>query len=134
VVERSGRRRLVAASGLLCAGIILGTSAVSVSARPVVVLEQTAPGATEATAATVGSGAGSHASVSGDGRFVASQGAPATDDDPRTTTVYLTDRESGTTEEMTVEVEIEAEEARVPAEVEDVADLVDKLHNTAKVI
>jgi hypothetical protein len=102
VVERSGRRRLIAASCLLCAGIILNTSANSVSARPTVVLEQAAPDAPAATAGAVGSGSGSHASVSGDGRFVASQGAPPSDDDPRTTTVYLTDRESGSTEEMTV--------------------------------
>ena len=102
MVERSGRRRLFAASCLLCAGVILSTSAASVSARPTVVLEQTASDAPEATAGAVGSADGSHASVSGDGRFVASQGAPTNDDDPRTTTVYLTDRETGSTEEMTV--------------------------------
>ncbi len=102
MAERSGRRRLVAASSLLCAGIIFSASAVSVSARPTVVLEQAASAAPEATAAAVGSAAGSHASVSGDGRFVASQGVPTNPEDPRTTTVYLTDRESGSTEEMTV--------------------------------
>ena len=93
---------MFAASGLLCAGVILSTSVANVSARPVVLLEQSSPAAGDVAAAAVGSGAGSHASVSGDGRFVVSQGAPTGDDDPRTTTVYLTDSESGTTEEMTV--------------------------------
>jgi hypothetical protein len=97
VGERSGRRHLVVAAGVVCASAVFGASATS--ARPVV--EVTRPAAPiPAVAAPVG--LGSHATVSGDGRFVASQARPADETDPRTSTIVLTDRETGVTREMTV--------------------------------
>ena len=94
----------VAASSVLGAGLILSTSAAGVDARPVVLLEQAEPTTPTVPAATVGDGIGSHATVSGDGRIVAYQGQPPAggdSEDSRTATVYVTDRESGTTTEIT---------------------------------
>lgn len=107
VVERSGRRRVVGVlSAVLCAGFVLSAS--SVSARPVVVLGDAARTALRAETAPAGqTSVGSAASVSGDGRYMAYQGLPGGGDpavaatDSRTSTVYLTDRESGTTTEVT---------------------------------
>jgi len=111
VTERSGRRRAIAAvTGVLSAGLILSTGAVDVSARPVVV--QQADSAIDAAAAsTVGAGLGSNPTVSGDGRFVVFQGRPGlagdgltlvdSAEDSRSTTIYLTDRESEITSEVT---------------------------------
>ena len=107
MVERSGRRRWVAAvSGALCAGFVLSASSISASARPAVFVGQSAPGV-PSVAAAVGTSGSSHPSVSGDGRFVTYVGQPGGGDpaaaaaDPRTGTVYLTDREVGTTVELT---------------------------------
>ena len=94
---------IAAASGVLAAGFILGAGNAGVSARPTVVLEQGAPSA-PAPGDLVGPGQGSNGSVSGDGRFVAYEGSPAGGDgsaDSRTSTIYLTDRESNTTTEVT---------------------------------
>jgi hypothetical protein len=94
---------IAAASGLLAAGFILGAGTAGVSARPAVVLEQAAPSA-PAPGDPIGPGQGSNGSVSGDGRFVTYQGSPAGADqsaDSRTSTVYLTDRESNSTTEIT---------------------------------
>ncbi len=57
VEHRSGRRVIAAASGLLAAGFILGAGTAGVSARPSVVLEQSAPSA-PAPGDLVGPGAG----------------------------------------------------------------------------
>lgn len=107
MVERSGRRRWVAGlSGVLCAGLVMSASGLDASARPAVLLGQTAPD-DSSIAAAVGTGESSHPSVSGDGRFVVYQGRPGAGDeaaaaaDPRTSTVYLADREAGTTVELT---------------------------------
>jgi hypothetical protein len=97
VVERSGRRRLVVAASVLSAGAILGTGAAS--ARPSV---EIARPAAPAPAVSAPAGLGSHPTVSGDGRFVASQGRPADGTDARSSTVYLTDRANDVTREMTV--------------------------------
>jgi hypothetical protein len=109
VAEGSGRRRvLAAATSVLCAGFVLSASAATVAARPDVALRHldTAPRPTAAGA--VGDGGGSHATVSGDGRYVAFQGVPGgvagvpvADGDNRSSTIYLTDREVGVTTELT---------------------------------
>jgi len=107
VVERSARRRVIAASGLLCAVFVLGASSVGVSARANVFVQQPPSEAASTVADPIGSGVGSNASLSGDGRFVAYQARPGGNDDaaaaadPRTTTIYLTDRDSGVTAEVT---------------------------------
>jgi hypothetical protein len=107
VTERNRRRRVVGAlSGVLCAGFVLGAS--GVDARPIVVLDQAIAADSINVIAPDGQALGSAASVSGDGRFVAYQGLPGGGDaaaaasDPRTSTVYLTDREAATTVEVTV--------------------------------
>jgi len=106
-----------ALSGVLCAGFVLGSSAVG--ARPVVVLDTASSTDVISPITPDGLSSGSGASVSGDGRFVASQGAPGSGDlaadpaadspadsaaaaDSRISTVYLTDRELGTTIEVTL--------------------------------
>lgn len=106
VTQGSGRRRAVAAAvGALCAGLVL--SAGAVDARPIVVPAQVADQSGALANPVERGGIGSHATVSGDGRFVAYQGAPGgasldvADGDERTSTVYLTDRESGETTEIT---------------------------------
>ncbi len=107
VTERNGRRRVVAAlSSVMVAGLVLGANAVD--ARPVVDIVPSSatavPGPIDPTGAALGSGA----SVSGDGRFVAYQGPPGNGDpavaavDQRTSTVYLSDRESASAVEVTV--------------------------------
>jgi len=102
VAGRNGRRRsLVAATSVLGAGLILSASGAGVGARPVVVLEQAASIPPPAPATTLGNGLGSHSSVSGDGRIVAYQGSPSASDDSRLTTAFVTDREDGTTTEIT---------------------------------
>lgn len=107
MTERSGRRRAIAAAaGMLCAGFVLSASAVDARAS-VGIRDLLASGAMSA-ASPEGPLSGSAASVSGDGRFVASEGLPGGGDpavaaiDPRTSTVYLTDRELATTTEITV--------------------------------
>ena len=104
MVERSGRRRLAAATGALGAALVMSASAVGVSARPIV--EQLAVDANRAAVADpIGAAEGSGATISGDGRWVAFVGAPGAEavatGDSRSTTVYLTDRETDTTTEMT---------------------------------
>ena len=108
MIEGSGRRRWVAvASAVALAAVIVGTSGLGgVSARPSIVLGQ-AVQAVPSVAETVGSGQSSHPSVSGDGRFVTFQALPGNGDpavaaaDARTSTVYLTDRDGGSTVELT---------------------------------
>ncbi len=107
MTERSGRRRVVGAlSCVLCAGFVLGAS--NVDARPTTVLDQAIVDRAASTVAPDGQALGSNATVSGDGRFVAYQAPPGAGDpelaaaDPRTSTVYLTDRETSTTAEVTV--------------------------------
>ncbi len=107
MIRRSGRRRAgVATVGIAVAGVVMSASASGVGARPVV--EQLAPGDIEsaAVAEAAGPGQGSNASVSGDGRFIVYQGPPGggeapAEGDARTSTVYLTDRDTGTTVEVT---------------------------------
>ena len=106
MTEHSGRRRVIGAlSAVLCAGLVLSTGAVD--ARPIVVVDQ-APADSVSPIASGGQALGHRASVSGDGRFVAYEGLPGAGDpavavtDSRTSTVYLTDRETTTTVEVTV--------------------------------
>jgi Tol biopolymer transport system component len=107
VVERNGRRRFVRASALLCGGLLLSASTDGVSARVSVVIEQAAPLEGPTVGDSIGSGSGSNASLSGDGRYVAYQALPTASDDtsaavdPRSNTIYLTDRDAGVTAEVT---------------------------------
>lgn len=104
--RRRGRQLASAAAAVLGAGLVLSTSAASVSARPTVQLES--PEAPSGSVASpIGDAAGSHPSISGDGKYIVYQGrpaAPATEDapaDPRLSTIYLSNREDGTTVELT---------------------------------
>jgi len=100
VVQRSMRRGVAAVAGVLAAGFVLTAS--SVDARPSGVLTQVPADDATSPAVSTGVPSGTSPSVSGDGRFVASHGAPADPEtDARTSTIYLTDRESGTTTEVT---------------------------------
>lgn len=87
----------------------MSTGASSVSARPGVSLQQVEAAPVGANAFSVGSTLGSNPSVSGDGQFVVYQGAPAVlpeiegeaaPVDPRTSTIYLTNRVDDTTVEL----------------------------------
>ena len=107
MTERSGRQRAVsAAAGVLCAGFVLSASAVD--ARESVAIGESVASGVLATGSPYGSATGTAASVSGDGRFVVSEGPPAGGEldaaaiDARTSTVYLTDRELATTTEVTL--------------------------------
>lgn len=107
MVERNGRRRLVGASAMLCAGLVLTTSTDGVSARAGVVIEQATPLEGPMVGDSIGSGIGSSASLSGDGRYVAYQALPTANDnaanpvDSRANTIYVTDRDAGITAEVT---------------------------------
>ena len=102
MVDRSGRRWLVAASSVLGAGLVFSAGAGGVSARPIVEqLPSPDPAAVVTLADPVGAGDGASPTISGDGRFVAFQGSPSVDDDGRASTIYLTDRETGGTTEVT---------------------------------
>ena len=105
--NRSGRRRAVATlAGVLCAGFVLSASAVD--ARASVALGGATTADAVSTIAPEGQALGSDAAVSGDGRFVAFVGLPGYGDpavaaaDGRTSTVYVTDRDTATTVEVTV--------------------------------
>jgi hypothetical protein len=108
VAERRGRRRLAVLLGIGAAGILMNTSD-HVGARPTIVLEQPAADAAAAASGVVPGVIGSNASVSGNGRYYVSQGAPAASDpsgdpttlDGRTSTIYFTDRETNATLELT---------------------------------
>ena len=101
-MDRSGRRWLFAASGILGAGMVLSAGAGGVSARPIVEqLPPPDPTTVVTVADPVGAGNGANPTISGDGRFVAFQGLPRTDEDARASTIYLTDRETGETAEVT---------------------------------
>ncbi len=108
-VAQTGRRRHVISvtAAALGAGLLLSASGGGVSARPIVVVEQADERSPGGGAGPIGDVLGSHASVSGDGRFVAFQGAPPPALDPETavdtrqTTVYLTDRADESTVELT---------------------------------
>ncbi len=107
MAERSGRRRIVGVlASVLCAGLTLSAS--DVDARPIVLVDQAVSVDAFSAIAPAAQALGSSASISGDGRFVAYEGVPGGGDpaiaatDPRTSTVYLTDRETATTIEITV--------------------------------
>lgn len=115
VVARSRSRVWASATGtLLGAGLILSTSASSVSARPVVALQEVDAPALPIGLAAVGTTSGANASISGDGRFVVFQGEPGRTvgeldvaeespegaDDPRASTIYLSNREDASTVEL----------------------------------
>lgn len=121
-VRERGRSKQVlsASSAVLAAAVLLGSGAGGVGARPTVQLLQAEESeivdASSATIASdsfaVGDVAGANPTVSGDGRYVVFQGSPRpeldadgaviTEADGRLSTVYLTDRESGDTTEISM--------------------------------
>lgn len=105
--RRRGRNWASASASLLGAGLILSASASSVSARPAAVLQQADEAPVSSNVFVVGNTLGSHASISGDGKFVVFQGAPQAaatgdgpDEDGRSSTIFLTNREDGVTVEI----------------------------------
>ena len=94
------RRRTLAGSSALLAGLLMSSSTGGVGATPQVVLSQAEVAPVDVDTSAVGTVIGSNPSVSGDGRFVVFQGAPLSPDDARTSTIFLTDRESGETTEL----------------------------------
>lgn len=95
------RRRTLASSGALLAGLVLSTSGAGVGALPNVALQQAEPDAIVNPNSPVGDVVGASPSVSGDGRFVVFHGAPGDpENDTRSSTLYLTDRETGETSEL----------------------------------
>jgi hypothetical protein len=113
VAARSrGRTWLSASATALGAGLILSTGAATVAARPIVILEQVESAPPGASAQPVGEQLGSHASISGDGKYVVYQGVPeqpvavegetsVVPIDERESTIYLSNREDGSTIELT---------------------------------
>jgi hypothetical protein len=97
--ERS-RRRTLAGSTALLAGLLMSSSTGGVGATPQFVLSQVELAPVDVDTAAVGSAVGAHPSVSGDGRYVVFQGASLSPDDGRTSTIFFTDRESGATTEL----------------------------------
>jgi hypothetical protein len=92
--------------------LILSAGAVNVSARPIVILEQVGSAPPGASAQPVGDQLGSHPSISGDGQYVVYQGVPEQPVvlegeipdlplDERESTVYLSNRQDGSTVELT---------------------------------
>ncbi|MGB3737126.1 MAG: choice-of-anchor D domain-containing protein [Ilumatobacter sp.] len=104
VVEsrRNGRnkRRTLAGSSALLAGLVMSTGTAGVGALPGVTLSQADPVPVTDAHSSVGDAAGGSPSVSGDGRYVVFHGAPGTDGDTRAATVYLTDRDTAVTTEL----------------------------------
>jgi len=106
VAEQRGRRRFAVLAGVTVAGVLVSAVAAEVSARPSIVLQQPSAEAS-AAAAGVTPVHGAFASVSGDGRYHVSQGAPPAPadatvaPDTRTSTIWFTDRETNTTLELT---------------------------------
>lgn len=119
VRERGKSKQVLSASSaVLAAAVLLASGAGGVGARPTVqslqVDESEIVDASSATIASdsfaVGDVAGANPTVSGDGRYVVFQGSPrleldadgtiVTEADGRLSTVYLTDRESGETTEI----------------------------------
>lgn len=100
--RRTGRnkRRTLAGSSALLAGTILSTSAGGAGALPDFALAQAEPAVVTEAHTTVGDADGANPSISGDGRYVVFHAAPTAEDDTRTASVYLTDRETGATTEL----------------------------------
>ena len=100
--RRNGRnrRRTLAGSSALLAGLVMSTSSAGVGALPDVTLSQADPTPAIDAHTTVGDAAGADPSVSGDGRYVVFHGAPAAEGDTRAATVYLTDRDTDVTTEL----------------------------------
>ena len=108
--ERGTSRGLLTAStAVLAAGVLFGSAAGGVDARPDVHLLQAEE--TVADDAAIGSGSfavgdvvGADPTISGDGRYVVFHGQPPAgpdSNDTRTSTVYVTDRQTGETTELT---------------------------------
>ena len=98
--KRSSRG--VAACSVLLAGLVLSPSGGAVDARPIVAqADEDDAGFIDVDSVAVGSTTGQYPSVSGDGRFVVFTGEPADEDDTRSLTVFLTDRETEETVELT---------------------------------
>ena len=94
------RRRTLAGSAALLAGLLMSSSTGGVGAAPQFVLSQAEIAPVDVDTAAVGNAIGANPSVSGDGRYVVFQGVPPSPDDSRASTIFLTDRESGATTEL----------------------------------
>ena len=79
------------------AGLLMFVNTGEVGATPQVLLTQAEATPVDMSTGAVSAGIGAHPSVSGDGRYVAFQGAPPSPDDDRTSTIFFTDRETGET-------------------------------------
>ncbi|MEL6890117.1 MAG: choice-of-anchor D domain-containing protein [Actinomycetota bacterium] len=107
-MHRRGRsKRIVAASAVaLAAGMLLSDSGVRVAAEPNVALQDVDDSlAGPRSSVIAGEITGAAPAVSGDGRFVVFEGAPPVEaegapTDTRTTSVFLSDRETGETVEL----------------------------------
>ncbi len=105
MVERGGHRRFGPFAAAFGGWLVLGVGAAAVEARPAPLAPDDPVTADEfdlpadATGVVeVGTGPGTSPTVSGDGRFVAFEGPPAgAPADTERTTIWLTDRELGTT-------------------------------------
>ena len=82
------------------AGLLMFVNTGEVGATPQVLLTQAEATPVDMSTGAVSAGIGAHPSVSGDGRYVAFQGAPPSPDDDRTSTIFFTDRETGETTEL----------------------------------
>jgi hypothetical protein len=94
------RRRTLAGSAALLAGLLMSSSTGGVGASPQFVLTQAESAVADVDTAAVGTAIGANPSVSGDGRYVVFQGAPLSPEDQRTSTIFLTDRDTGETTEL----------------------------------
>lgn len=100
-VRSERTKRITTCLSLTIGGLALSTSGSGVGAFPTVQFQQAdevVP--VESDVASVGDVVGENPTVSGDGRFVVFQGAPRDEADTRESTIYLTDRESGETIEL----------------------------------
>ena len=104
MVGSGGQRRLKPIAAAIGGWLVLGAGTALVDARPspqapddFVTVDEFGLPAAEAGVVEVGTGPGTSPSVSGDGRLVAYEGPRAGAPDAGRTTIWLTDRELGTT-------------------------------------
>jgi hypothetical protein len=97
-------KRISTACSIVFGGLLLSTSDAGVGAQPRIQFQEAGSLPVGINSTAVGDVGGQFPSVSGDGRYVTFQGAPRVADgatDSRLSTIYLTDRETGVTAEMT---------------------------------
>lgn len=97
--SESRRRRTFASSTVLIMALALSTGAGGVGAEPDRSISPVGSLTSTGSDTAVGVTTGASPSISGDGRFIVFHGAPSADD-ARTSTAFVTDRESGETTEL----------------------------------